>query len=195
MAAAVAGRSRAARRAHPFINLIAAEGLTAKRRAAARIELPCSTAPMIRKRRFRDIGAGMTTSQVSQPTLSSHECRFHAIGNCSRVSADPKRWLRRCLLSLGYQPADAPPRSAPHRLRDTAKAKWCWHTAADLDSGPTHHYAFRSIPCLRFFNSSHNSFSSSLIFPYVRHRCPFTSNFSSSARRTKSTVGRLQPHA
>ena len=64
--------------------LVAAEGLTAKRRAAPRIELPCSTAHMIRKRRSKEIGAGMMTSRLSQPTLSNHECRFHAIGKCSR---------------------------------------------------------------------------------------------------------------
>jgi hypothetical protein len=33
-----------------YINLIAADGLTAKRRAASRIELPPSTAPTIRSR-------------------------------------------------------------------------------------------------------------------------------------------------
>jgi hypothetical protein len=42
--------------------LIAAEGLTAKRCAAPRIELPLSTACTIRSRRSMDIGAGMATS-------------------------------------------------------------------------------------------------------------------------------------
>jgi hypothetical protein len=44
--------------------LIAAEGLTAKRRAAARIELPRSTARTTRRRRSNDIGGGMTTSRL-----------------------------------------------------------------------------------------------------------------------------------
>jgi hypothetical protein len=42
------------------ISLIAADGLTAKRRAASRIELPPSTDRTIRTRRSNDIGAGMT---------------------------------------------------------------------------------------------------------------------------------------
>jgi hypothetical protein len=41
------------------ISLIAADGLTANRRAASRIELPPSTAATIRRRRSNDIGAGM----------------------------------------------------------------------------------------------------------------------------------------
>jgi hypothetical protein len=40
--------------------LIAADGLTAKRRAAARIERPRSTARTIRSRRSMEIGAGTT---------------------------------------------------------------------------------------------------------------------------------------
>jgi hypothetical protein len=40
--------------------LIAADGLTANRRAAARIGLPPSTARTIRSRRSMDIGAGMS---------------------------------------------------------------------------------------------------------------------------------------
>jgi hypothetical protein len=43
--------------------LIAADGLTAKRRAASRIELPHSTARMMRSRRSIDIGAGITASR------------------------------------------------------------------------------------------------------------------------------------
>jgi hypothetical protein len=39
--------------------LIAADGLTAKHRAAARIELPCSTARTILCLRSNDIGAGI----------------------------------------------------------------------------------------------------------------------------------------
>jgi hypothetical protein len=46
------------------ISLIAADGLTAKRRAAARIELPRSTARTIRRRRSMDIGAGMMRSRL-----------------------------------------------------------------------------------------------------------------------------------
>jgi hypothetical protein len=42
--------------------LIAADGLTAKRPAAPRIELPLSTACTIRSRRSMDIGAGMATT-------------------------------------------------------------------------------------------------------------------------------------
>jgi hypothetical protein len=49
------------------ISLIAADGLTANRRAASRIELPRSTAATIRWRRSKDIGAGMTPSRLSQP--------------------------------------------------------------------------------------------------------------------------------
>jgi hypothetical protein len=45
------------------ISLIAAEGLTAKRRAAARIELPGSTARTMRSRKSNDIGAGMAISR------------------------------------------------------------------------------------------------------------------------------------
>jgi hypothetical protein len=54
------------------ISLIAADGLTAKRRAASRIELPRSTARTIRSRRSMEIGAGMTISHWSQPLLSNH---------------------------------------------------------------------------------------------------------------------------
>jgi hypothetical protein len=43
--------------------LIAADGLTAKRRAAARIEPPRSTARTIPNRRSIEIGAGLTTSR------------------------------------------------------------------------------------------------------------------------------------
>jgi hypothetical protein len=46
------------------MSLIAADGLTAKRRAAARIELPCSTARTMRRRRSNEIGAGMMTSRL-----------------------------------------------------------------------------------------------------------------------------------
>ena len=70
--AAVAGQREAARRTR-CISLIAADGLIPKRRAAPRIELPCSTTRMIRKRRSKEIGAGMTTSRLSQPTLSNDE--------------------------------------------------------------------------------------------------------------------------
>jgi hypothetical protein len=45
------------------MSLMAADGLTAKRRAACRIELPCSTTPTMRSRRSIEIGAGMTTSR------------------------------------------------------------------------------------------------------------------------------------
>jgi hypothetical protein len=46
------------------ISLIAADGLTAKRRAASRIELPRSTARTIRNGRSMEIGAGMATSRL-----------------------------------------------------------------------------------------------------------------------------------
>jgi hypothetical protein len=52
--------------------LIAADGLTAKRRAASLIELPCSTAATIRSRRSNDIGAGM----IPHPTRLNHYCRI-----------------------------------------------------------------------------------------------------------------------
>ena len=45
------------------INLIADEALTANRAAAPRIELPLSTAAMMRSRKSRDNGAGMTSPQ------------------------------------------------------------------------------------------------------------------------------------
>ena len=44
------------------ISLIAADGLTANRRATARIELPPATASTIRRRRSSDKGAGITTT-------------------------------------------------------------------------------------------------------------------------------------
>jgi hypothetical protein len=44
--------------------LIAADGLTANRRAAARIELPRSTGRTMRRRKSNDIGGGMTTSSA-----------------------------------------------------------------------------------------------------------------------------------
>ena len=54
------------------ISLIAAEALTAKRRAACRIELPLSTARTIRSRRSRDNGAVMVNSAALAPgTLQS----------------------------------------------------------------------------------------------------------------------------
>ena len=43
------------------ISLIAADGLTANRRAAARIELPSATASTIRRRKSIDSGAGMAS--------------------------------------------------------------------------------------------------------------------------------------
>ena len=76
-------RARRSRSPAPVDSLIAADGLTANRRAALRIELPPSTARTIRSRRSMDIGAGMTTSRLSQPILSNHRHRFHAIGICS----------------------------------------------------------------------------------------------------------------
>jgi hypothetical protein len=62
--AALARRCGAAGRAHPLHSLIAAEGLTAKRRAAARIELPRSTPRTMCRRRSMDMGAGMSTSRL-----------------------------------------------------------------------------------------------------------------------------------
>src|SRR5215210_2870229 len=54
------------------ISLMAAEALTAKRRAACRIELPLSTARTIRSRRSRDNGAVMVNSAALAPgTLQS----------------------------------------------------------------------------------------------------------------------------
>ena len=51
------------------ISLIAADGLTAKRRAASRIEPPRSTARTIRSRRSNDIGAGMTHIPLVSTTM------------------------------------------------------------------------------------------------------------------------------
>jgi hypothetical protein len=54
------------------ISLMAADALTAKRRAACRIELPLSTARTIRSRRSRDNGAVMVNSAALAPgTLQS----------------------------------------------------------------------------------------------------------------------------
>jgi hypothetical protein len=47
------------------ISLIAADGPTAKRRAAARIGLPRSTAPTILRLRSNDIGASMAASPAA----------------------------------------------------------------------------------------------------------------------------------
>jgi hypothetical protein len=49
--------------------LIAADALTAKRRAAARVELPRSTARTIRLRRSIDIGAGMIPIPLVSTTI------------------------------------------------------------------------------------------------------------------------------
>jgi hypothetical protein len=73
--AAVARGRAAAGRAHPALSLmIAADGLTAKRRAAPRIELPLSTARTIRSRRSRDVDAGITQPRLPQLKLSNHKC-------------------------------------------------------------------------------------------------------------------------
>jgi hypothetical protein len=53
-------RGSGCRRCH---GLIAADGLSANRRAVSRIELPRSTAPTMRSRRSMEMGAGMTTSR------------------------------------------------------------------------------------------------------------------------------------
>ncbi len=54
------------------ISLMAAEALTAKRRAACRMELPLSTARTIRSRRSRDNGAVLVNSAALAPgTLQS----------------------------------------------------------------------------------------------------------------------------
>jgi hypothetical protein len=45
------------------VRLIAADGLSANRRAVSRIELPRSIAPTMRSRRSMEMGAGMTTSR------------------------------------------------------------------------------------------------------------------------------------
>jgi hypothetical protein len=63
------------------ISLIAAQGLSAKRRAAPRIELPCATARTIRRRRSIQIAAGLTTSRLPPPISSNHERIFHAREN------------------------------------------------------------------------------------------------------------------
>ena len=69
---AIARRCWTASLPHAVHHLIAVDGLTAKRRAASRIELPRSTARTIRLRRSKEIGAGITTSRLSQPLLSNH---------------------------------------------------------------------------------------------------------------------------
>ena len=55
------------------ISLIAAEALTAKRRAACRIELPLSTARTIRSRRSWDKGAVMINSTALTPSTLESE--------------------------------------------------------------------------------------------------------------------------
>ena len=71
MAAVAAGAALPVARTR-CISLIAADGLTANRRAASRIELPRSTARTIRCRRSMEIGAGMTTfSAVSTDIVES----------------------------------------------------------------------------------------------------------------------------
>jgi hypothetical protein len=52
--------------------LIAADGLTANRRAAARIELPFSTARTILCLRSKDIGAGIDR----HPSCLNFDCRI-----------------------------------------------------------------------------------------------------------------------
>ena len=69
-------RGRGAAAPHPLDSLIAADGLTANRRAASRIELPRSTAPKMRSRRSMEIGAGIINSRLSQPILSNYRHRF-----------------------------------------------------------------------------------------------------------------------
>jgi hypothetical protein len=63
------GRRATARRPHPLHELIAADGHTAKRHAdrAALLERA------IRRRRSKEIGAGMTTSRLPQWILSNYE--------------------------------------------------------------------------------------------------------------------------
>jgi hypothetical protein len=51
------------------ISLIAADGLSANRRAASRIELPSPTARTIRSRRSNDIGAGMTHTPLDSTII------------------------------------------------------------------------------------------------------------------------------
>ncbi len=66
------GWCRAAAPAHPLISLMAAEALTAKRRAACRNVLPPSTARTLRSRRSWDKGAVRINSTVLAPgTLES----------------------------------------------------------------------------------------------------------------------------
>jgi hypothetical protein len=82
--AAIACRCRLPVARTRCISLIAADGLTANRRAAWRIELPPATARTILCLRSKDIGGGMTPPQLPQLLLSNHRHRFHAIGTCSR---------------------------------------------------------------------------------------------------------------
>src|SRR5918912_1397193 len=65
-------------------SLIAADGLTAKRFAAFRIELPCATARTIRSRRSRDNGAVMANSTNPMVSTSNQNPRFCARPNCSK---------------------------------------------------------------------------------------------------------------
>jgi hypothetical protein len=76
---AVARRRGAAGRAHPLDQLDRCRRAGRKRRAAARIELPRSTARTILSRRSIEIGAGIGVPRCSQPLLSNHMHGFHAV--------------------------------------------------------------------------------------------------------------------
>ena len=66
------------------IRLIAADGLTSKRKAACRIELPPSTARTIRSRRSWDKGAGIIASRLILTPFLNQTRRFHASAIRSR---------------------------------------------------------------------------------------------------------------
>ena len=74
---------------------MAAEGLTAKRSAACRIELPFDTARAIRSRKSRDKGAVMGSSCAVTSGTRNQITRFRATPNRSSIRLDPKPALER----------------------------------------------------------------------------------------------------
>ena len=106
--AAVAGRRRAAGRAHPLHQLDRhrrADGEPARGFAnrAASLDRPHDPPPQVQ-------GAGIMNSRLwSQPILSNHRHRFYAIGICSRV---------------GFEDLQAPPRGMSQASKEHTCEIW-----------------------------------------------------------------------
>jgi hypothetical protein len=71
------------------ISLTTADGLTSKRRAAARAELPCSTAPTSRRRRSWDKGAVITASLLNRHPPSTTAEPVQTQNTLGTVNAPP----------------------------------------------------------------------------------------------------------